>query len=76
MLLALPAYRPRCCWPRTDARAVRAALDQAAPAEPCRTEEISGDGRHFYGHSHCVNDELMKADARIGNGDFPNPRQG
>jgi len=61
---------------RTDARAVRPKPDPIAPDEPCWTEEIVSDGRHYYGRSHCVNDELMEADARIGSGDFPNPHQG
>ena len=61
---------------RADARAARAGLDRTTPADPCWTEEIASDGRHFHGRSHCVNDELMEADARIASGDFPNPHQG
>ena len=61
---------------RADARAARAMPEPSAPDEPCWTEEIASDGRHFHGRSHCVNDALMEADARIGSGDFPNPHQG
>jgi hypothetical protein len=61
---------------RADARAARAAADRAAPAEPCWTEEIASDGRHVYGRSHCVNDELKEMDARVRGGDLQNPSLG
>ena len=44
-----------------------------APFEPCWTEEIGRDGGHIYGQSHCVDDDLMDADAQAGRDEFRMP---
>lgn len=61
---------------RADARAAGAMPDRTASDEPCWTEEIASDGRYVHGRSHCVNEELMEADARARSGDFTNPHIG
>jgi hypothetical protein len=64
-------------WPGSWRRSLREPPDgiRSIPQEPCWTEAIARDGWRSFERSECVDDVLMRMDARAARGDFPVPRQ-